>query len=142
MKPLKLLPNRFKLIGLLICIFIIPLIFSLEYIFRDLKHNPELLKSISSISIIAGFALIIFSKEKIEDEFIEHCRLRAFAAAFIVGIVSYIINEIFDIIDTDTNKTIFQLLFNQCLFYFAVFYLLKNNLVSKNEKQSKRNSGI
>ena len=86
--------------------------------------------------------MIIFSKEKIEDEFIEHCRLRAFAAAFIVGIVSYIINETFDIIDTDTNKTIFQFLFNQYLFYFAVFYLLKNNLVSKNEKQSKRNPGI
>ncbi len=134
MKPLKLLPNRFKLIGLLICILIIPSIFLLEYIFRDLKYNPELLKLISSISIIAGFALIIFSKEKNEDEFIEHCRLRAFARAFIVGIVSYIINEIFHIIDTDTNKTIFQFLFNQCLFYFAVFYLLKNNLVSKNEK--------
>ena len=74
-----------------------------------------------------------FSREKTEDEFIETCRLKSFALSFTIGIVSYIINEVIHIIDSDSNKTIFQSLFNQCLFYVVVFYMLKNNFIVKNE---------
>ena len=139
MKSLKLLPNKFKLIGFLLLAVTIPSIFLIGFISPELKSQPELLKSIASIVIMAGMALVIFSREKIEDEFIENCRLKSFALSFTVGIVSYIINEVFHIIDSDSGKTIFQSFFNQCLFYIVVFYMLKNNFIAKNEKQIKGN---
>ena len=139
MKSLKLLSNKFKVIGFLLLAVTIPSIFLIGFISPQLKSQPELLKSIASILIMAGMALVIFSREKIEDEFIENCRLKSFAISFTVGIVSYIINEVFYIIDSDSSKTIFQSLFNQCLFYIVVFYMLKNNFIAKNEKQIKGN---
>ena len=131
MKSLTLLPNKFKVIGFLLLLVTIPIIFFIGFLFPELKTHPELLKSSASILIMAGFALVIFSREKIEDEFVENCRTKSFALSFTIGIVSYIINEVFHIIDSDSNKTIFQSLFNQCLFYVVVFYMLKKNFIAK-----------
>lgn len=131
MKSLTLLPNKFKVIGFLLLLVTIPITFFIGFLFPELKTHPELLKSSASILIMAGFALVIFSREKIEDEFVENCRTKSFALSFTIGIVSYIINEVFHIIDSDSNKTIFQSLFNQCLFYVVVFYMLKKNFIAK-----------
>lgn len=139
MPVIKLLSNKFKLIGTIILVLTIPLVFLLVYFFPQIKSHAGLAKSIASIIAIIGFALIIFSREKIEDEFIENCRLKAFAISFSIGITTYIIYEILFIIDKEPSRTIFQALFNQCLFYVVYFYLLKNNFYRKNEKQSKRN---
>ena len=135
MKSLTLLPNKFKLIGLILLIVTIPITFLVEFLFPYLKNHPELLKSSASILIMAGFALVIFSREKTEDEFIESCRLKSFALSFTIGITSYIINEVIHIIDSDSTKTIFQSLFNQCLFYVVIFYMLKNNFIAVSGNQ-------
>jgi hypothetical protein len=139
MLSIKLLPNKYKLIGTIILILSIPLIILLMYFVPVIKTTTGLAKSIVSIIAIIGFALIIFSKEKIEDEFIEHCRLKAFAVSFSIGITTFIVFEIASILDKEAGQTIFQALFNQCLFYVVYFFLLKNNFYSKNEKQGKRN---
>lgn len=139
MLSIKLLPNKYKFIGTVILVLSIPLIILLMYFVPVIKNTTGLAKSIVSIIAIIGFALIIFSKEKIEDEFIEHCRLKAFAVSFSVGITTFIVFEIASILDKEAGKTIFQALFNQCLFYIVHFFLLKNNFYTKNEKQGKRN---
>ncbi len=139
MPVITLLPNKFKPIGTIILVLSIPLVFLSVYFFPQIKDHTGIAKSIVSIIAIIGFALIIFSREKIEDEFIENCRLKAFAMSFVIGIITYLIYEILNLFDKDATRSVFQSLFNQCIFYVVYFFLLKNNFYIKHEKQSKRN---
>ncbi len=84
--------------------------------------------------LILGSVLITFSKEKIEDEFVNHLRMKSF-------LFSVIIHSLFFFIFSFTNLTIFLINFpaiilmdSILLVYIGTFYVSKL-AVKKYEKQ-------
>ncbi len=135
---MKLLPTKFKWTGLATSFF--ALVF---FIFINVYHkkNPvthfELIKEVAKSCFILGLVIIMFSKEKFEDERTSIFRLNAFAFSFLVVIFTYIIHPF---IATNQNETFFKIIFKMCLLYLMWYYFLKMDCFSffktKNEKQS------
>ena len=120
----RLLPHKAKYYGL-VFIFLIPAVIILLKLLIDFPQNAQLLKGICRGSVIAGFLIIILSREKIEDEFIDFCRLQSFRSAFIIGIIIFIVNYFFE----GQDKNSFDLLLGQSIFYLITFYGLKSGIV-------------
>ena len=85
------------------------------------------LKPILKCLILFGFMVMIFSKEKIEDEFIMHKRLQAFLFAFIFGMVQYMGNIFLKELAGKLNDSAFSILCCQSTMYLFRFHSLKNN---------------
>ncbi|CAM2847231.1 hypothetical protein [Flavobacterium frigoris] len=81
-----LLPNKFKIVGLVL--FIISLILNgiIDFSFETIGFKDLLLK-IAKTGVIFGLLLISISKEKIEDELIIKLRMQSYSYAFIVGVL-------------------------------------------------------
>jgi hypothetical protein len=119
MKRDLLLPAKYKVWGwLLTVIFGIAGLFCLydDFSLKILDYNREshdLFKSqnftneIALTGIIIGLLLIVFSKEKIEDEFISYLRLKSLQLAILI---SYLIFLILNLTFYDLN------------FFMATFY--------------------
>jgi len=126
----KLLPHRFKLIGLMVVIVIIAGMVITKLTVPDfVNRNRDSLKPILKSILVAGLLIIILSKEKIEDEFINHCRLKSFTFAFIcsafAGILSVFDSEpLFD-------SSGFQVICTQLLGYLFYFSIIKSNLLNR-----------
>lgn len=132
---LRLLPNYFKKIGFILflgsLIFIISTINSLA----TYPKNIDFIRLISFDITILSMLIMAMSKEKIEDELTQFVRLRSFAAAFIIGVVTFIIkpftNYIFrdnyDYIDMEGGELI-SFMF---IVYFITYY---SNLKLLNKK--------
>lgn len=135
---LNLLPNYFKKVGLSIILFII--VFLIVVKLSDLNISETFIKSFIKVSTAVAGYLFIMSKERIEDEFIQSARLRAFAASFLFGVGLYIIHEshIFYFISSKDTFNSFQLILTEMGFYLFMFYMIKYGAI-RNEKQSKRN---
>jgi uncharacterized membrane protein YfcA len=127
MDKLRLLPHIYKKIGIVLLIVSFPLAFLLSIYLNTEIKNPKFSRSILSLLVSIGFTLLIFSKEKIEDEFIEYCRLKAFAFSFLLGIAMFIIRGIFHFSDYNRTDSIFSILLLQCISYSSHFYFRKNN---------------
>jgi hypothetical protein len=78
-------------------------------------------------AILLGFFLIIMSREKIEDEFIDSCRLLAFRASFLIGLIGYIINSF----SNDQANSPFTILLVEILGYLSFFYTFKSGKTTK-----------
>ena len=127
MKP-RMFPRKAKLFGIaliLLCWVPVILIKKIGW----LPKNEELGLNILRGIMLFGFLLIISSKEKIEDEFIDSCRLIAFRVSFIFGICVYIANAFI----LGEAKTGFGLLTGQILLYLIIFYSFKSGLIKYDE---------
>jgi hypothetical protein len=103
MKAKFLLPNKFKKIG----IFLMPtglIIWALiqcgtfDALLLNLAHGhliKVLILSTSFFSFLFGFYFIIFSKEKVEDEFINVTRVNSFQVAALSQVAFFILSFIY-----------------------------------------------
>jgi uncharacterized membrane protein len=131
---IKLLPNYFKKIGLsLIIITIISVVIIKVFHFDD-SVNKKILGTIVIDLLTIFCCMIIFSRDKIEDEMTILIRLKEFAGTFIFSVSFFILMNIMAIF-TDENPKIFsaaQLILTMCFSHLFFHYLN----IWKNKKQN------
>ena len=84
------LPNKFKLIGLVLCIISIFLILIIASSLENVKYN-DVLDRIAKTVLVLGLLIISISKEKIEDELIAKMRMQSYNYAVIGTVMFYLI---------------------------------------------------
>lgn len=128
-----LLPNRFKQIGL----FISPIglllwvLLQRQLLFADAAHLLKvLLLIVTSSSFILGFFFAVFSKEKIEDEFIGQKRLETLLISSLVQVI-LVVSGFFAIgfLQWPLTHEDAMFYFIGCIFLFYLFYLIRFNYV-------------
>lgn len=95
MKISFLLPNRFKKIGLILFpIGLLVWISTQQGLFnKELNHTMKVLTlTLSFFSFLFGLYFISFSKEPIEDEYIDRVRLKSFQISSITQMVFFLIS--------------------------------------------------
>jgi len=120
----RLLPHSYKIIGLSVFVFafVIPIIMGMLH--QTSWEQTEPRRIIANTSMLIGLLLFILSKEKIEDEFINFCRLRAFRTAFIAGII-YFLQDALGTFNGNLVNSSFGLLIMEISVYIVVFYISK-----------------
>jgi hypothetical protein len=93
MKLNYLLPNKFRRIGFIGLLIIISLIITLQFLPNYSPIHQLWLKAIFKILIFVAIYFIIYSKEKIEDEFVTNCRLKALSSCLIYLFIYSIMND-------------------------------------------------
>ena len=84
------LPNRFKIIGLVLFIAsILSIITSLKLYMLDVKYH-ELFERIALSGSVLGLLIISISREKIEDELIAKIRMQSYNYAVIMTVLVYL----------------------------------------------------
>ncbi len=139
MKSLFLLPNRFKKIGyLLFPIGLIIWISIQQGLFKtELNHTMKvLILTLSFFSFLFGLYFTTFSKEPIEDEYINSVRLKSFQISSITQMVffliSFIIMFLFNIEPSgDGGLSIF---FLSSIILFWIMYIMIFNYTLINTK--------
>lgn len=123
----NLLPNCFKLIGAttFALAFITPIV--MGFINQQPWDETESRRQIAQTIMLLGLSAFILSKEKIEDEFINACRLKAFKVAFVSGIIYYL-QDAFGTYSGALINSSFYLLMMQIGVYCIIFYILKAGL--------------
>ena len=97
MNPSFLLPNRFKKIGIILFpIGLIIWIITQRDLFKtDLNHSLKVITlTLSFFSFLLGLYFTTFSKEPIEDEYINSVRLKSFQISSITQMVFFLISFI------------------------------------------------
>lgn len=84
MLPSLLLPYRFKWIGLLVFATGLIILYGLQPDLSDFKDGMGLLVQ---ILVLTGLLLMASSRQKTEDEFIQHCRLVALQWSLLIFIL-------------------------------------------------------
>lgn len=123
----NLLPNYFKFIGAttFALAFITPIV--MGFINQQPWDETESRRQIAQTIMLLGLSAFILSKEKIEDEFINACRLKAFKVAFVSGIIYYL-QDAFGTYSGALINSSFYLLVMQIGVYCIIFYILKAGL--------------
>ena len=123
----NLLPNCFKFIGAttFALAFITPIV--MGFINQQPWDETESRRQIAQTIMLLGLSAFILSKEKIEDEFIIACRLKAFKVAFVSGIIYYL-QDAFGTYSGALINSSFYLLMMQIGVYCIIFYILKAGL--------------
>lgn len=125
----SLLPNSFKLIGVATfgLTFLTPIVIGM--VSPQSWEDTESRRQIAQTFMLLGLSALILSKEKIEYEFINACRLKAFKVAFVAGILYYL-QDAFGTYSGALLNSSFYLLVMQIGVYCAIFYLLKSGLTN------------
>ena len=125
----NLLPNSFKFLGVSIfaLAFLIPI--GMGLLNPQPWDDTENRRQIAQAIMLVGLLILILSKEKIEDEFINSCRLKAFKVAFIAGII-YFLQDAFGTYNGSLLNSSFYLLVMQIGVYRIIFYVLKAGLTN------------
>lgn len=125
----NLLPNSFKLIGVATfgLAFLTPIVIGM--VSPQSWEETESRRQIAQTFMLLGLSALILSKEKIEDEFINACRLKAFKVAFVAGILYYL-QDAFGTYSGALLNSSFYLLVMQIGVYCVIFYLLKSGLTN------------
>ena len=127
MHKFNLLPRIFKLIGL--SIFILPIITLAVFKFTNIENDYSFIsKPILQSVIILGLTLIIFSKDKMEDERNNLLRLQAFAFSFIIVIVQFVISPFLQI---NYTNVAFSIVLQMCFVYLIYFTFSKYIFINK-----------
>ena len=123
MKP-RLLPHTYKIVGLCVfsLAFLIPIIMGMLH--QQSWEQTEPKRQIANTIMLIGLLLFILSREKIEDEFMNFCRLRAFRAAFIAGVI-YFLQDAFGTFNGNLINSSFGLLMMEIVVYVVIFYFSK-----------------
>jgi hypothetical protein len=139
MSPSFLLPNRFKKIGIILFPigFIIWIITQRGLFNTDLNQTMKVITlTLSFFSFLFGLYFISFSKEPIEDEYINSVRLKSFQISSITQmgffLISFIIMFLFNIEpSTDGGLSIF---FLSSIILFWIMYNMIFNYTLINTK--------
>jgi hypothetical protein len=84
------LPNKFKIIGIVLCIISIISISIVAFSLENFRYN-DLLDRIAKTGMVLGLLIISISKEKIEDELIAKIRMQSYNYAVIATVAYYLI---------------------------------------------------
>jgi hypothetical protein len=84
------LPNKFKIIGLVLCIISIFSILIIAFSLENFKYN-DVLDRIAKTVLVLGLLIISISKGKIEDEIIAKIRMQSYNYAVIGTVIFYLI---------------------------------------------------
>ena len=127
---IKLLPNYFKKVGLsLIIITIISIVITKVFHVDDLV-NKKILGTIFLNLLIFFCCMIIFSRDKIEDEMTILIRLKQFAGTFAGMVAMVICRNIMDIATDENpkNYSATELILFMCFIHLTFHYVnLWNN---------------
>jgi hypothetical protein len=133
------LPRAFKLIGTIIVLFASVLFFvklnSGVSIKEFIKFDTDIRNYAIYAILILGFFLIIFSKEKLEDELIAHFRVRAV-------FITIILHSVFFFIFTFTSLTLHFVNFPAIILMNSLFffYIITFNIQKFHEKFKNKNN--
>lgn len=134
--PIKLLPNYFKKVGLFLIIISIISAVIIKVFHLDDLFNKKILGTIFIDLLIIFCSLIIFSRDKIEDEMTFFIRLKHFAGTFAGMVTMVILRNIMDIASGDNpkNYSATELILFMCLMHLTFHYVnLWNNRKSNKE---------
>lgn len=122
--PYKLLPHSFKIIGITVfsLAFITPILLGMLH--QESWESTESRREIANTFMLIGLLVFIISREKIEDEFVNYCRLIAFRAALIGGII-YFLQDAFSNINSNLAHSSFGLLLMEIAVYLTIYYMAK-----------------
>ena len=123
--PIKLLPNYFKKIGLSLIIISIISAVILKVFHLDDLFNKKIWGTIFMDLLIIFCSLIIFSRDKIEDEMTFLIRLKHFAGSFAGMVTIVILRNITDIASgvNPKNYSATELLLWMCLMHLTFHYV-------------------
>ncbi len=125
-KPLNLLPNYFKKIGLGFILASVFFVVSVKISGIHLSvEKKEMMKTISRDVVLLGMMFIAFSKEKDEDELTMLIRMKALASAFVYIVIFKIVSDVFGIIDQELIENMNGYFFQMMIWYFFVYYSAK-----------------
>jgi hypothetical protein len=141
MNPSFLLPNRFKKIGIILFPigFIIWIITQLGLFNTDLNHTMKVITlTLSFFSFLFGLYFISFSKEPIEDEYINSVRLKSFQISSITQMVFFLISFIIMFLfnlepNGDAGLSIFLL--SSIILYWLMYMIIFNYTLITNKSK-------
>ena len=123
MKKIKLLPAKFKMAGLVLAIlaYVVPVALGMMHIRPDLSSWKQ---DLSKTLLLLGLLLIAFTNEKVEDEFIATCRLKAMFWAFVFSVTFYLGNAVAPLLRIEMfSYSGFKVIFLQLVSYLIYFHL-------------------
>lgn len=141
MNPSFLLPNRFKKIGIILFPigFIIWIITQRGLFNTDLNHTIKVITlTLSFFSFLFGLYFISFSKEPIEDEYINSVRLKSFQISSITQMVFFLISFIIMFLfnlepNGDAGLSIFLL--SSIILYWLMYMIIFNYTLITNKSK-------
>ena len=137
MLPNLLLPRYFKFIGLSLYLIGFAINF---YFLPDLLDATNGTSLLIQILILLGLLLFCNSKQKYEDEFIQHCRLKSIQWAVLLFVFLRVVFKIMvyttqDISWTPQFQVNFLLQLYLLLFYYQVYLSSFLSTIFKSKKQ-------
>ena len=141
MNPSFLLPNRFKKIGIILFPigFIIWIITQRGLFNTDLNQTMKVITlTLSFFSFLFGLYFISFSKEPIEDEYINSVRLKSFQISSITQMVFFLISFIIMFLfnlepNGDAGLSIFLL--SSIILYWLMYMIIFNYTLITNKSK-------
>ena len=132
---IKLLPNHFKKIGVLLILITFILAVILKVFHFDDYFNKKIIGTVIIDLLIIFCCMIILSRDKIEDEMTIFIRLKEFAGTFFGMVAMVIARNIMDIASGENPKdySATELIFAMCFFHLTFHYvnLWKNKKANK-----------
>jgi amino acid permease len=142
MKPSLLLPNRFKKIGLVLLSLglLVWILTQKELIFTELdKTNKVITLTMSFFCFLFGLYFFTFSKEPIEDEYINQIRLKSFQISSLIQMVFFIFSFILMFLfknEPNGDEGLSTFLLSSIILYWLVYIVSFNyNLISIKRKR-------
>lgn len=142
MKPSLLLPNRFKKIGLVLLSLglLVWILTQKELIFTELdKTNKVITLTMSFFCFLFGLYFFTFSKEPIEDEYINSIRLKSFQISSLIQMVFFIFSFILMFLfknEPNGDEGLSTFLLSSIILYWLVYIVSFNyNLISIKRKR-------
>jgi hypothetical protein len=141
MNPSFLLPNRFKKIGIILfpISFIIWISIQQGLFKSEINHTIKVLTlTLSFFSFIFGLYFITFSKEPIEDEYINNVRLKSFQVSSITQMTFFLISFLLMFIlniepHGDAGFSIFLL--SSIILYWLMYIIIFNYILFINKSK-------
>jgi len=137
MKPSLLLPNRFKKIGLVLLSLglLVWILTQKELIFTDLDKTKKVITlTMSFFCFLFGLYFFTFSKEPIEDEYINSIRLKSFQISSLIQMVFFIFSFILMFLfknEPNGDEGLSTFLLSSIILYWLVYIVSFNyNLIS------------
>jgi hypothetical protein len=123
----RLLPRAYKIVGLTLfsLAFLVPIILGL--VNQEPWEQTAFRRQVANSIMLFGLLLFMLSREKVEDEFVDFCRLRAFRTALIAGVI-YFLQDAFGTLGGNLVNSSFGVLIMQIAVYVVMFYVLKAGL--------------
>jgi len=125
-KDLRLIPYAFKKV--IYVVFGLIVLVAILSIAQVLPFEKDLVKTVLKSVLLITFLLFALTEDKVEDELISKIRLKAFAASFIYGVATLVIDPLINLVFDGrfySDKSANELLTSMFLFYFLIFYFMK-----------------